>query len=131
MKPELEQYKVESENFWEVMQAIGITGYDAIEFAHDKRGWQAMPNWGRDGYDLGQWPYIIIFWRNLKDGRRQVAEYCEGDVVVYTCPSDEIRQQVTDELAFWHWKFQDREWVASYETVDDLPAELRGPYRAA
>jgi len=34
-------------------------------------------------------------------------------------------------MAFWHWKNDGEEWVKGYETVDQLPEELRGPYRAA
>jgi len=48
---------------------------------------------------------------------------------MWSCPTKEIRQQVTDELAFFHWKFSNKEWVWDYTSVDELPDELKGPYR--
>jgi len=90
--------------------------------------WRAIPSWGRDGYDLGSWPLVIVFVRNL-DGRFDVIEYVEGDVAMYSCPTADIRKAIIDELAFFHWKHQGEDWVKDYESVDQLPGELKGPYR--
>jgi hypothetical protein len=98
----------------------------------EKHGWHAIDAWGRDGYNLGSWPLVIIFFRDLTKGNEvsyQVVEYVEGDVAMWNCPTKEIRQQVTDELALFHWKFSNKEWVWDYTSVDELPDELKGPYR--
>lgn len=94
-----------------------------------KYGWRAIGDWGKPGYNLGSWPLVIIYFRE-REGRFEVAEYVEGDVAVWSCPTEELRQAVTDELAFFHWKHRGVEWVQGYESVDQLPEDLRGPYRS-
>lgn len=131
MKEELNKYKVEPDTFWEALPMMGGDGYDDMDAAQ-KFGWHAIGGWGRDGYNLGAWPLVIIFFRDLNKGSEvlyQVAEYVEGDVAMWSCPTEEIRQQVTDELAFFHWKHSEKEWVGLYSSVDELPDELKGPYR--
>ncbi len=82
------------------------------------------------GYNLGSWPLVMVFFRERK-GRFEVVEYVEGDASMWSCPTEEIRQQVTDELAFFHWKHQGEEYVEDYDSVDQLPDDLKGPYRGA
>ncbi len=127
MKDELNQYKAEPERFWEALPMLGGDGYDDMDMAQ-KFDWRPIGGWGRDGYNLGSWPLVIIFFRE-REGRFEVVEYVEGDVTMWSCPTEEIRQQVTDELAFFHWKFRDEEWVKDYTSVDELPDVLKGPYR--
>jgi hypothetical protein len=130
MNDELNKYKVDPGNFWKGLLMSGGDGYDDMELA-EKHGWHAIPAWGKDGWNLGSWPLVIVFHRNLKKGDEtayQVIEYVEGDVTMWSCPTAEIRQQVTDELAFFHWKFSHQEWVKEYNSVDELPDELRGSY---
>jgi hypothetical protein len=127
LKNELTQYQVESGNFWQALPMLGVDGYSAITLA-EKRGWRVVASWGRDGYDLGSWPLVIVFHRN-HDERFEVIEYVEGDVTMYSCPTEEVSNTITDEIAFFHWKHLGESWVANYESVDQLPEELRGPYR--
>jgi hypothetical protein len=130
MKDELNQYKVDPGNFWKGLLMLGGDGYDDMELA-EKHGWHSIPVWGKDGWNLGSWPLVIVFHRNLKkDGETlyQVIEYVEGDVTMWSCPTKELRQQVIDELAFFHWKHTMEEWVEGYDSVDQLPDALRGPY---
>jgi hypothetical protein len=53
-------YRVTPEPFWALAQARGKDGYDRIERAV-AHGWRAVPGWGRDGWDLGSWPLVVIF----------------------------------------------------------------------
>ncbi len=129
MRAELKQYRVEPEPMWQRLLVRGGDGYDAMEFA-EQRGWLALAAWGKDGYDLGSWPLVIVFFRNREE-LFDVIEYVEGDVTQYACPTQNIRDAITDELAFFHWKYQGESWVDDYDSVEQLPAELRGPYRAA
>jgi hypothetical protein len=127
MKQELEQYRVEPSNFWQAMPMMGVGGYDIIGPA-EKRKWNVIASWGRDGYDLGSWPLVIVFVHSTVESF-DVIEYVEGDVCMYSCPTAEIRQSIIDEIAFFHRKQAEESWVAGYETVEQLPEELRGPYR--
>ncbi len=129
MRAELEQYQVEPEPLWQRLLVSGVDGYSAISLA-EKREWHAQGSWGRDGWNLGSWPYIIIFFRDREECY-EVSEYVEGDVTIYACPTQELRDAITDELAFFHWKHRSEKWVDDYDSVEQLPAELRGPYRAA
>ena len=130
MNDALNQYKVDPGNFWKGLLMLGGDGYDDMELA-EKHGWKPISAWGKEGWNLGSWPLVIVFFRNLKKGDEnfyQVIEYVEGDVTMWSCPTKELRQQVIDELAFFHWKFSNKEWVNDYTSVDELPDELRGPY---
>jgi hypothetical protein len=103
-------------------------GYDLIEVA-ESRGWRVQADWGKaEGYNLGSWPLIIVFFGRVSN-LYHLVYYVEGDITQYAFPTKELRAACTDEIAFFHWKHQGEEWVAEYETVDQLPEELRGPYR--
>jgi len=127
MKTELEQYQVAPEGFWLVEQMSGGDGYDAMEVA-ERRKWHAIPAWGSRGWDLGSWPLVVVYVRN-RPGSFDVAEYCEGDITMYACPTEEIRNEIINSLAFFHWKMREETWVEKYDSVDELPDELKGPYR--
>ena len=34
-------------------------GYDFLT-ANERAGWHAIPDWGRNGWDLGRWPTSIV-----------------------------------------------------------------------
>ena len=119
-------YRVAPESFWTVALISGDTGYDVMQPAR-AHGWQAVSGWGLDGWDLGSWPYVVIYHRDHRDAW-DIAEYVEGDLTVYRYPTRELRDAATDCLAFWHWKHQDESWVADVDSVDVAPDRLRGPF---
>jgi len=121
-------YIVEPDALWEQAYVFG-DGYDVMEAA-EEQGWKALSSWGKDGWDLGSWPLVIVFVRNVA-GKFAIVEYVEGDVTQWSCPSKLMQQQIIDGLAFFHWKHSDQAWVKDYESIDEVPldAELRGPYR--
>jgi len=125
-----DQYKVRIDPFWITLPLRGGDGYDDMDYARQK-GWHAISSWGRDGYDLGSWPYAIVFIRR-KEERVEIAVYVAGDVDQYAFPIEELLIQAIDEEALFHWKHNTRsapDDIDKYATVDDLPPELRGPYR--
>ena len=121
-----QSYRVAPETFWDVAHMRGDTGYDVMEPARG-HGWEAIANWGLDGWDLGSWPYVVVFHRDSVDGW-EIAEYVEGDLTVYRYPTRGLRDAATDCLAFCHWKHQDEEWVAGVDSVETAPWRLRGPF---
>lgn len=128
MKEELEQYRVEPDAFWQATWLYG-DGYDVMAQAERPlQGWRVVSSWGRDGYDLGSWPYVMVFFRERRGF--EIAYYVERDVVCYVAPTKARREAIVDEIAFFHWKHQNEVWVKGYESVEHVPDELRGPYRA-
>jgi hypothetical protein len=120
------QYRVTPEAFWEVVRGRGDDGYDTMEPAA-RKGWEAIPAWGLSGWDLGSWPYVVIYHRDTAD-TWQLAEYCEGDLTVYSYPTRELRDVATDCIAFWHWKHNEESWIDGIESVELAPDRLRGPF---
>lgn len=39
-------------------------GYDDMDVA-ESEGWKAVSGWGRDGWDLGDWPYVVVSTRDV------------------------------------------------------------------
>lgn len=120
------QCRVAPEPFWQLSQMLGDDGYDRMEAAGG-RGWQAVPSWGLDGWDLGAWPLVVISHRRTADAF-ELAYDVEGDITVYRYPTRGLRDAATDCLAFWHWKNNDEEWVDGIENIDIAPDRLRGPF---
>ena len=119
-------------------------GYSDME-VEGKRGWRAIAGWGRDGWDLGSWPYVVIYRRESGDAgssfvvgqRFELMQICEGDRTVYTFASREDRNAAIDYLFLWYaagedWaplSYEDRAKLDAGElTVDE---KFRGPYRAS
>ena len=40
----------------------GDEGYERMEFA-PRLGWTAISSWGLNGWDLGNWPYVVVYHR--------------------------------------------------------------------
>lgn len=130
-------------------------GYGDMEVASTE-GWHALAGWGRDGWDLGDWPYVVISKRDLHGtaqaitdisqalaGPFQMRQTIEGDTTVYGFMNVEDRDAAIDYLFIWyalgmeHKRFP--EFVAAGLTdgvlraqLDagtlDVPELLRGPF---
>lgn len=94
-------------------------GYEFIGAGHDN-GWNAVAGWGRDGWDLGSWPYVVVLFRDLP-GAFQRAIYVEGDITVETYVTAEDRETATDETALFYWKAAGADWL-------DRGDDLKGPF---
>ena len=119
-------YRVPGESFWEVARMLGDDGYDVMNRAWPYR-WRVIPSWGREGWDLGSWPLVVMFHRTVGDAH-ELAYYVEGDVRLYRYPTRELRDAATDVLAFWHWRNAGEEWVTGIGRVEDAPGHLRGAF---
>ena len=119
-------FQVEPEPFWEIAQMMGDDGYDRIGRAA-KHDWEAISAWGAAGWDLGDWPYVVISFRDRGNGF-ELAYNVEGDITVYRYASAADRERATDILAFFHWKAKGNQWVEGIESAAGCPPELRGAY---
>lgn len=102
-------------------------GSDGYEVAGSRdHGWHAVPAWGRDGWDLGEWPYVVVMHRD-QEGSYVVLTYVEGDVTVEAFPTRQERDDRTDGIAAFYWRHNDENWIRDYPEGEPLPAHLRGP----
>lgn len=110
-------------------------GYDWLARAEGD-GWRAVSGWGRDGWDLGDWPYVVYCFRERVVGPRTLyerASYCEGDVAILTYSSAQDRSDDTDESALFHWVGNEESWITGLgltreSRANQMPEHLRGPY---
>jgi len=72
--------------------------------------WVAVPNWGHDGWDLGQWPYVIVVTCAPTTGAScyGVATYVEGDLDPQAYATDEERVAAIDRIAEFYWRIYGR-----------------------
>jgi hypothetical protein len=80
--------------------AVSDDGYDDMQAAQSQ-GWKTHGTWGRDGWDLGQWPYVTVHLRTT-DGRYEVLTITEGDHELYTFASEADQHAAVDYLFLWH-----------------------------
>jgi len=93
-------------------------------------GWHAIALWGADGWDLGEWPYVIVaHYDNPAAQVYAVATYCEGDVDARAFTSRAERDAETDTIAAWHWRNNDNGPDDLADADEDLAPEHRGPVR--
>lgn len=107
------------------------SGWDWMEEI-EAAGWGAVGSWGVDGYDLGQWPYVIIVIRRIEKGGRSyfgLGTYCEGDVTTRWFRAREALWEAVTKEAFFNWKNGqgDGPAIDLPETAAELPIELRRP----
>jgi hypothetical protein len=134
-------YRTPAESFWEAERMAGGDGYDVMAKASDEHGWHAVAMWGHDGWDLGDWPYVVVYVRKLDPelvshaagvcgGAYEMAYYVEGDVDVYRYLSAKQRERAIDELALFHWRVHPSRypWADGVESVDALLSQYRGPF---
>jgi hypothetical protein len=99
----------------------------------EENGWRAISAWGRDGWDLGDWPYVVYLFRDRvvepstldNDPATMAYEracYVEGDITIESFATAEDRERETDESALFYWRHQGASWLNRPE------ADLRGPY---
>ncbi|MGD9430978.1 hypothetical protein ACKVM7_001161 [Arthrobacter russicus] len=96
-------------------------GYDWMdEIEH--YGFGVLGVWGRDGWNLGTWPYVLCAIAKRSDEVGPLfgmATYCEGDVV-----TSWYRTREAHWAAITEWAFQ--EWKLSGNGPADLPATVEG-----
>lgn len=123
---ELMSHRIPTEGIWEAGRFYD--GYDR-QAVVGKRGWHAVSAWGRDGWDLGSWPLVTVYFRDGEGPRPFLAaENVEGDTTVYAFATEEDRNAGVDRIAFSHWQYARESWVEGIESATDMPEQLRGPF---
>jgi hypothetical protein len=90
-------------------------------------GWDAVSSWGRDGWDLGSWPQVIVAHHD-HPGCYGLCLYVEGDLDVSAYPTREARDEATDRLAAYYWRYYQHGPEDLPASDDDLQPHHRGPF---
>lgn len=107
-------------------------GYDFAETARQlPERFRLLGGWGRDGWDLGDWPYVMVY---LSADGLTVVEYVEGDLTFHRFKTAEAASAWIDRL-FIYWA-EDHVIDALREdlggalprSVSALPARFRGAF---
>lgn len=117
--------------------SVSDNGYDDMNQAAEN-GWVTLPCWGRDGWDLGNWPYVSFQIRDggTRPGRPfEMQIITEGDHDQFAFPAAEDRDRAIDYLFLWY--AADHRWAPlSYDDRDrldrgelDVDARFRGRYQ--
>lgn len=90
-------------------------GYGDME-AEAGRGWKSIAGWGADGWDLGDWPYVVISIRCPVTadghGQYQVMQTVEGDRTTYSFDTNADQAAAIDYLFLWYAIGHDAEALA-------------------
>lgn len=90
--------------------------------------WVQVPNWGLDGWDLGQWPYVVVVICSPGSGAKAfgVGTYVEGDLTreAYATRAEMITR--VDEIAAFYWRLSSS--PPEVPPVGPLPEYLTGPF---
>lgn len=94
---------------------VGDDAYDRSE-VRTRQGWKLLSAWGEDGWDLGNWPYLMFYVRKEPNGSYSLASDAEGDWSTWTFESHAELTQALTYLAVWDW-LGDPQW---HGLTDDL-----------
>ena len=87
---------------------------------------------GCDGWDLGQWPYVMVAGIRTADKIGNLfglATYCEGDVRTTFYRTKSRFWTAVSEQAFFHWKNGQAQGPDDLpSTFDGMPAKYRQPH---
>ncbi|GAB3873838.1 hypothetical protein ACFQ1S_03730 [Kibdelosporangium lantanae] len=92
--------------------------YDGHEWRDkaEQFGWDVPGLWGRDGWDLGSWPLVVMaLYDSEKTDTWALMTYVEGDMVVKVFTTREARDLAVTEVAVGWWRF------GTADGPDDLP----------
>ena len=93
----------------EVFEAARFAGdgYDRAEMVA-RIGWQSMASWGVNGWDLGDWPYVMVYRRTRTDDDGVtwygLAVNVEGDTDLTEYRTEDDWRAKVQEVAEFYWR---------------------------
>ena len=106
-----------------------LDGYDWMDAAATTN-WYSISGWGKDGWDAGSWPYVIL---TLAKGQDEVGPfygmttYCEGDLSTTFYRSQMEQWKAITAWCHWNWKHSGEAWAKDLpEKPEDLDREVYG-----
>lgn len=86
-------------------QGYSRDGYDWMDAASET-GWHTLSSWGKDGWDAGQWPYVMVSLAKTSDEKGNLygmTTYCEGDLDTTFYRSQQEQWKAITEWCRWNW----------------------------
>jgi hypothetical protein len=112
----------------ELAPDYGGEGYDWLERLPD--GWKPVAAWGREGWDLGDWPYaIVVEYRDPGQGVYAVGTYVENDITVQRFETVEEQSDAIDKIAEFYWRLDPARGPSDLPTGQGLLPHHRRPYQ--
>lgn len=112
----------------ELAPDYGGEGYDWLERLPD--GWKPVAAWGREGWDLGDWPYaIVVEYRDPGQGVYAVGTYVENDITVQRFETVEEQYDAIDKIAEFYWRADPSRGPRDLPEGQGLLPHHRRPYR--
>lgn len=123
----LEEHVIGNDPFWELARVQG-DGYDRAEYMR-RYHWLGVASWGRDGWDLGDWPYVMVFVNattpSMLHGWQFVINV-EGDTTTYRFDTQAERNEGIDQWALAEWRYHRPSWFDEVQRT--RPDDLKGPF---
>lgn len=110
------------------LPALPVLWDDGYSWMDQLTEWAVVPNWGLDGWDLGEWPYVIVATCSVRPhGPYGVVTYCESDLEVQAFATHEERIAAIDRIAEFYWRLKD-EGPPELPDTGPLRPEHCGPF---
>ena len=79
-------------------------GWDFLK-SLPQAGWRPLRAWGREGWNLGDWPHAIVAVRRcLHSPQVEVCEYLQGELTITTWPDEDTATGHVNGLAQAWWE---------------------------
>ena len=121
------RYRIPPDPRFAAAGARGGDSYDVMVALVLPPAWTAVSCWGADGWDLGDWPCVVIYTRR-RAFRYELAYHVEGDVEAYSYATQGELYAAIDHLALFHWQAAGEPWARGVESSDHMPGHLCGPF---
>lgn len=108
-----------------------LDGYDWMDAAAGT-GWHTVGLWGKDGWDCGQFPYVILTLAKGRDEKGNfygVTTYTEGDLTTKFFRSQAAQWEHVSRWCHWNWIHGQGDGPEGLpEKFEDCGPEIRRPY---
>lgn len=110
---------------------VNDDGYDFIASSDAGKMWRTLSGWGADGWDLGDWPFVIV--QVAQEGTGDALAYLvrtrvEGDLDVWRFRTQKEAYAKIDHLAWWYWLRNGERYGLTREALGADVDRYRGPY---
>jgi hypothetical protein len=108
-------------------RGYSLGGYEWMDRLPD--GWYAHASWGRDGWDLGNWPYsIVVLYDDPHAHAFAHGVYTEGDIEVTRHTSEAELHAAVNAVALWYWRHHPRRGPPDLREDGSVLSHHLGPF---